>query len=384
MDEKRRIFCLITQSELGGAQEFVAQLAGTLDAERFALHVVWGSDSDGALARRLPSTVSHGVARNLVRAVSPLKDLRAIREVRVLMRAFRPDVVLCVSSKAGFIGARAAFGLRMALPDLRVIYRIGGWSFNDPVSVWKRRLYILMEKLSARWKDVIVVNNSHDLDQAHALRIHPRARVVRIFNGIDPFLPLMDRTTARAFFSARIPDKFRPGPETRLIGTVANFYPTKDLPTLIAAAARISGDIRFVIVGDGPQRVELERLIADYELSSRVFLVGRVTDAARMLPAFDAFVLPSVKEGFPWALLEAMAAKVPVVATRVGAVPEMIENRVSGLLVEPSQPDLLAAAIVELLGDEHAAAERAIRAHQQVITKFTLRDMVAQYEKLFS
>lgn len=301
-----------------------------------------------------------------------------------MMRSFNPDIVLCVSSKAGFIGARAAYGLRQSHPDLKVIYRIGGWSFNDPVSAWKRRLYLTMERLSARWKDIIVVNNSHDLDQAHAVGIRPRERVIRIYNGIDPFLELSERATARSFISSRIPEQYRPGAATRLVGTIANFYPAKDIPTLIAAAARMQGDVRFVVIGDGPQRVELERLIADYELAKTFFLVGRVTDAARLLTAFDVFVLPSAKEGFPWALLEAMAAKVPVVATRVGAVPEMLEHRVSGLIVKPRDPEMLARAITELLGNERLGQELAIRAHQQVITRFTLREMISQYEKLFA
>ena len=384
MTMQRRIFCVITQGELGGAQEFVVQLARNLDRERFLLHVVWAGDSDSSLARRLPGHVSHVMARNLTRDVSPLRDLRAIGELRTMMRVFRPDVVLCISSKAGFVGSRAAHGLRKVLPGLRVIYRIGGWSFNDPTPAWKRRLYRAMERLSARWKDVIVVNNSHDLDQAHALRIRPRERVVRIYNGIDPYLPLMDRATARSFLSSRLPERDRPGADTRVVGTVANFYPAKDIAMLIAAAARVGGDVRFAVIGDGPMRPELERLIVDYDLTRRFFLLGRITDAARILPAFDLFILPSVKEGFPWALLEAMAAKVPVIATRVGAVPEMIENRVSGVVVEPSQPDQLASAIVELLENEELGRGFALRAHQQVISKFSLREMMASYEKLFS
>ena len=257
MDEKRRIFCLITQGELGGAQQFVVQLAKNLNHERFVLHVVWGSDSDPALARRLPPGVSHAVAHNLVRDISPVRDLRAVSEVRTMMRTFKPDVVLCISSKAGFVGARAALGLLSVLPDLKVIYRIGGWSFNDPASAWKRRLYLAMERLSARWKDIIVVNSAYDLDQAHALGIRPRQRVIRIYNGVDPFTPMTELSTARAFVTSRIPEQYRPGTGTRIVGTVANFYPAKDIPTFIAAASRIGGDVRFVVIGDGPQRAHL-------------------------------------------------------------------------------------------------------------------------------
>lgn len=383
MQEKRRIFCVITQGELGGAQRFVAALANQLDPARFQLHVVWGADSGMALARQLPAHVTTGIARHLVRPVRPTADLAAVRELRGMMRSWAPDVVLLCSSKAGFVGARAAHGLRKQFPELRVVYRIGGWAFNDPVAAWKRHLYLWMEKLSARWKDVIVVNNTHDLDQAHMLGIRPRGKVLRIHNGLDPYLPLVDRPAARAYLNGRVPEEYRHVPYDFLVGTVANFYPAKDLATLIRAAARVSDNVRFVIIGDGPGRADLERLIAQYDLGRRVFLLGRLTDAAKYLGALDVFVLPSAKEGFPWAVLEAMAAKVPVVATRVGAIPEMLEDH-AGLIVEPRAPDRLAAALVELLGSARARQELAIRAHQMVITRFSLREMVAQYEKLFS
>ena len=95
-------------------------------------------------------------------------------------------------------------------------------------------------------------------------------------------------------------------------------------------------------------------------------------------------MLPSVKEGFPWALLEAMAARVPVVATRVGAVPEMIEDGVSGLICEPGNSEQMAHAIVRLFGNDTLRQDCAIDAHQQVLNTFNLREMISQYEKLFS
>jgi glycosyltransferase involved in cell wall biosynthesis len=382
--QRRRIFCVITQGEMGGAQRFIAQLAAHLDPGRFSLHVVWGSDSGNALAQRLPGHVTYGVARNLVRPVRPLRDLRAITELRAMMRTGQPDVVLLVSSKAGFVGARAANGLRAEMPDLKVIYRIGGWSFNDPVSRWKKSLYLRMERLSARWKDVIVLNNTHDLDQAHMLGIRPKGKIMRIYNGIDPYEPFEGREKALAVLTCRIPTNYRFADYDFLVGTIANFYPAKDLLCLVRTAARVSENVRFVVIGDGPQRVELERYIREYELGHRFFLLGHMSDAKRYLPALDVFVLPSVKEGFPWALLEAMAAKVPVVATRVGAVPEMLTDHESGMVVEPGQADRLATAIVELLENDHLRREVPIKAHQQVLAKFTLREMIASYEKLFS
>jgi len=382
-NEKTRIFCLITQGEMGGAQQFVIQLAHHLNHEKFDLHIVWGSDSHGALARQLPAHVTHSVAHYLVRAISPWYDLRAVWELRRMMRHYRPDVVLCISSKAGFVGSWAAHKLRSGIPDLRVIYRIGGWTFNDPWPKWKKRCYIMLERLSAHWKNYIVVNNTHDLDQARMLGIKPRNQILRIYNGIDPYLNLLSRTEAHDRLTEKMPERYRDLPYDYTVGTIANFYPAKDLVTFVRAAARVSANVRFVIIGDGDLRPQLEKQIQEYDLHKRFFLLGRISDAYKYLPAFDVFTLSSVKEGFPWAVLEAMAAKIPIVATRVGAVPEILEDQISGLLVQPSAADEMAHAIVKLLGDDRMRQDLAIAAHQQLITHFSLRSMINQFERLF-
>ncbi len=379
---QRRIFCVITQGETGGAQRFVSQLAHNLSRERFKMHVVWGAGSDSALANALPPHVTYATARYLVREISPWNDARAIHELRQQMEYFRPDVVLCISSKAGFVGALAAKGLRVTFPRMKIIYRIGGWTFNDPWPAWRKRLYIHLERTSARWKDIIVLNNSSDFDQASQLGICPRQKVVRIFNGLDADLPILERSIAREFLSHQIRELSCALPYEWLVGTVANFYPTKDLQTLVMAAARTARRIRFVVIGDGPQRRELENLIAQYGLEDRFILLGRIKDAWRYLAGLDVFVLSSVKEGFPWALLEAMVAGVPVVATRVGAVSEMIDNGVSGIVCEPNNSKQLAQAVDRLVSDDTLRRNLAFEAKQQVDKKFSLSEMISRYESL--
>lgn len=382
--KKRRIFCVITQGETGGAQQFVAQLAQHLNADRFDLHVVWGSSSHRTLARLLPAWATHATADHLVREVSPLQDFRAIGELRRMMLAYQPDIVFLISSKAGFIGSRAAHGLRAQLPNLRIIYRIGGWTFNDPWPLWKKRVFLALEKYAARWKDTIVLNNTFELDQAHLLGIKPRGHVLRIYNGIDPYLQFLEPHEARASLETHLPDRARNAPAQWLVGTIANLYPAKDIANLVRAAARVSENVRFVVIGDGPQRQELERMIDQYELANRFFILGRIEHAWRYLRGLDVFVLPSAKEGFPWALLEAMAAKVPTVATYVGAVPEMIHHRTSGMLAPAGDAEQIAQCIVELLSDERLRQDVTIAAHQQVISKFSVHTMTAEFEKLFS
>lgn len=381
----RHIFVVITQGEEGGAQQFIRLLTEHADRTRFRFTVAWGGVAGDFLARTLPAHVERIIIPGLTRVgFAPLRDMATMRELRRLIRHAQPDTLLLISSKAGFLGSLAARGLRGALPDLKVIYRIGGWTFNDPWPAWKRRLFLTLERWSARWKDVIVVNNRHDFDQANKLGIRPREHVMQIANGIDPYLPVLSREEARSVLDRATADQYHKRSYTFLVGTIANFYPAKDLATLIRVASRVGGDVRFIVIGDGELRPELDRLIGTERLRDRFFLAGRIPDASRLLPAFDVFILPSVKEGFPWALLEAMTAKVPAVATRVGAVPEMIDDGDSGLLVAPGDVAGMVRAIVRLRDDEHLRREVAIAAHQKVINEFSLRTMISEFERLFS
>ena len=161
-NKKIRLFCAITLGEMGGAQQFVQQLTRSLDPEWYTIAVVSGSDGRRELASHLAQHVSWEVVPRLVRRISPFNDFRAVRNMRRMMAEFEPDIVLLNSSKAGFIGALAARKLRKSIPGLKVVYRIGGWSFNDPRPAWQRWLFTRLERWSANLKDVIVVNCRHE------------------------------------------------------------------------------------------------------------------------------------------------------------------------------------------------------------------------------
>ena len=120
--------------------------------------------------------------------------------------------------------------------------------------------------------------------------------------------------------------------------------------------------------------------IKDRGLEKKVFLLGQIQDGHQLMTAFDIFVLPSVKEGFPWALIEAMTAKIPVVATRVGAVPEIIEQGKNGFIVEPGNPAVLAGRIKEILSNDHLSKEFSIQGHQTVLFNFSEDKMVKEIE----
>lgn len=389
--QKRRILFIITQSELGGAQQFLVQLLSRLNKDMYDCSVITGSDGDAGLQAALPTGIPTYRAENLKRRPGLVGDLKAIGELRSAILKERPDIVFLMSSKAGFVGSIAANLARSSLPNLRVVYRIGGWTFNDPWPKWKRVLYRFMERVSARWKDVIVVNSASDLADAKKYKIRSRQALVLVHNGIDPYRELFSQEEARvrlfdAAVKSRLARESGVGPSLfhakAIVGTVANFYPAKDLQTFIDAVDSLPEGVVGIVIGDGPLGEKLENHIREHGLSRKVFLTGRLSNAYKYLPAFDVFALSSNKEGFPWAILEAMSAKIPVISTPVGAVPEVIKDGQNGIIVPIGIPAAMGSAIRNLLGDDRLRQELVIQAHQTIITQFSIRSMVERYEDL--
>ncbi|KKU85343.1 MAG: Glycosyltransferase, group 1 family [Parcubacteria group bacterium GW2011_GWA1_47_9] len=382
---KRALF-VVTQSEMGGAQRFYYNFISGLDRSKYEILIAVGSDGGGdLLARFKENGFSVRELKFLKRDISFSNDLRALLELRRLIKNFHADTLFLNSSKAGFVGSLAARLCRKTERP-KVIYRIGGWTFNDPWPQWKKRFWIILEKISARWKDVIIVNNKHDFEQAQTLKIRPKQKITLIYNGLDVYrMDFFPREEARLKLFEKISRQAgRIFQAEKIIGTIANFYPPKGLEFLVEAAEFFKNDdgIAFFVIGDGEDRQKLEGMIKEKGLEKKIFLPGRLTDAHRFLPAFDLFVLPSLKEGFPWSLIEAMAAKLPVIAAAVGAVPEIIEDGKNGIIVKPGDAAQIAAKIKEILTNDRLAQEMGIQAHQTVLFKFNAAQMNNQTEAI--
>lgn len=384
---RKRVLFVVTQSEFGGAQRFLFEIITHLDQGKYELFLAAGQSSDRELIAALQGPLNIFQLSHLRRSISPLHDFLAVRELRKLIKKIAPDILFLNSSKAGFIGALAKT-FPSPLSALRVIYRIGGWTFNDPWPPWEKWLWMMLEKFNAPLKDVIIVNNQHDLEQAQTLGIRPKASLTLIHNGLDVYKTgFLPREEARLKLFETIAKQHGKIFQVKyIIGTIANFYPPKGLSYLITAAERFrdNDEVAFVIIGDGEERPLLEKLITEKRLTKKVFLMGRIANARELLPAFDVFVLPSIKEGFPWVILEAMAAKVPVIASEVGAIPEIITDGENGLSVTPRHTEELASKIERVLGDDRLRQELGIQGHQTVLFKFGLDKMVKQIEKILN
>lgn len=361
----KKILFIITQSELGGAQRWVYDTTTHLNHKKYTITVATGRE--GPLVDNLKKYgIKTHVLKHLKRNINPLRDICGIIEIYLLIRREKPDILQLCSSKAGIIGSIAGCLAR----HKRVIYRIGGWSFNDPRPQWKNKLFLILETWTAHLKTKIIVNSHKGVDEALKCGVCKKDKLVLIYNGIE-------------IKKEKIPSHVKTSP-LFTIGTIANFYPTKGLSYLIHALGILSikgQSIRAIIIGDGEQRPHLTMLIRRYNLI-HVNLMGRQSDPLQFFPQMDCIVIPSVKEGIPYTLLEAMRAGMPIISTEAGGIPEIISNGKNGLLVPTKNAEEL-ANVIELMKHNEKLRELLGAQARKDVEQYTIKNMINQVEKLY-
>jgi glycosyltransferase involved in cell wall biosynthesis len=325
-----RILFVVTLAETGGAQTYVASLLAPL-ADRFDVAVA--AHGDGPL---LEAARAAGVRfvplRQVRRPLSLWRDALGLLELLALLRRQHPHIVHVNSAKAGALGRLAA---TLAGVPIRV-YTVHGWAFRAhgwPASALYRWAERLLRPLTTV---TICVADSERRAGLAAHTCEERTTVV-IHNGVAPG-------------GFREVGKARSG-RPRLV-TVGRLQEPKDALTLVRALAALRGrPFEAVLVGDGPDRPAVEEEVRRLGLESAVQLLGERDDVPELLGTADVFVLSSYSEGLPLSILEAMAAGLPVVASNVGGVSELVADGDTGLLVPPGDAQSLAAAIERLLED---------------------------------
>lgn len=401
---KTKIIFIVTQSEFGGAQRYIFELVSCLNKEKYDILIATGQ-GDGELFRKVQNLpVKTFQLKYLKRNPNPLEAVSLVLEILKLLKRQCPDTLFLCSTTAGILGSIAAKIYKFTKPyilnpKLYIIYRIGGWAFHDPRNWFLNKLILWTEKLTALFKDKIIINSEFDRQAAIKNKICLPEKIVKIYNGINPEkLEFLPKQEAKTFLFNKIPQYKIPRKRTSslrsrqntkyIIGTVANFYRTKGINYLIKAISLLEAkykplDVKCIVIGDGKQRPELEKLIEKYKLKNKVFLMGRIPDAYKYLKAFDVFILPSLKEGFPWIILETMAAEIPIIATKVGALNEIIENNKQGILIEPKNSEKLAENIFELIKNPELMQKLKTNSKQR-LKRFSILKMVEKTEQLFN
>jgi len=379
-----KILFIVTQSELGGAQRFVFEAAKYFSQQGYEVAVAAGEGGNALFAQfSNEETIKTHSLKHLKRTPGPITALLIIKEITRLLKTETPNVLFLCSTTAGILGSVAASSYKKR-QKLLVVYRIGGWAFRDPRPWWQNKIILWLEKLTGRFKDKIIVNSEIDRELAIKHGVAPAEKLIKIYNGVDTAkLQFLPKEEAMTYLSIREQFSDTSYPQIKLIGCVANFYKTKGLEYLVEAARlnKVKSGIenlKYIVIGDGRGRKKLEQLIKKYGLEQTFFLPGRIADAYKYLKAFDVFVLPSLKEGFPWIILEAMAGQIPIVATTVGALPEIIEDNKEGMLVRPGNSTALSEKIAWLLEHPTEAQKMAALAREKVEQQFTLQKMLEQ------
>jgi glycosyltransferase involved in cell wall biosynthesis len=372
---KPKILYIVTQPEFGGAQRYIYDLAKSLRNE-FEIVVAAGQPNETPILLRKceKKEIKTRRLKYLCRQINPIKDVLAIFEIKKLLEEEKPDIVHLNSSKAGVLGSLASFLLCCPRKSALVVYTVHGWAFLEPVGIFKKIVYFLSEWLAGQFRDATIVLSEKEKNISLKFHLSKPSNTFLIQHGIKQ-PEFIERQIAREQLGIK-DDAFA-------IVTIANFYPTKGLRYLIEAANKINSHPKFYLIGEGPERKSLEKLIEKYNLKNKINLLGIISKAQKYLKSFDLFVLPSLKEGLPYALIEAMYASLPIIATAVGGVPEMIENGKSGILVPPANSRILAEKIDELIKNRKFAENLGMRAFLAAQERFSLERMVNETKKVY-
>ena len=362
--------------ESGGTERHVLSMAGRIDRSRFSLSMVTtagGGSLHDDFSSLMPVTVVGKPKRSRRFRKGPLEHLRTIAVVARLFRRSPPDILHAYLPAANVIGPIAA---RLSGVSRVIVSKRALAEYKAHYPLLRR-----VEPLGNRLADVILVNSDAVRRDVERTERHWKGKFRKIYNGVAPIEPWAP-DVAMAF-------RRREGiPADALVALcVSNFYPYKGHEELVEAAARVVPafpNVIFLMAGRDSGTMEATRaLVRERGIEGSVRFVGSRTDVADLLRASDLFVHPSREEGFSNAILEAMAAGLPVVACDVGGNPEAVVDGETGRLVPPRDPERFAGAMMELIADESKRRIFGEAGLRRTAERFSLDRMVGEMESLY-
>ena len=373
---KTKILYLITKSNWGGAQRYVYDLATNLDKDKYEIVVALGGK--GTLAELLTQADVRVInIESLERDISVKKEWQFAKELWKIIKTEKPDVLHVNSSKAGGVGT--FLGRLARVP--RVIFTAHGWSFNEDRPFWQKLIIKKLHWLTVLFSHQTIAVSRAILNQMNWPFVQSKMTIINLGRSIGV---MYDKKAARVQLASRNPELQSHLSDPWII-TIAELHPIKRLNILVEAMAQIVKDnpsVRSIIMGEGEMRTKLEQMISEKELTENIFLLGSITEAARFLLAGDLFVLPSKSESYGYVLHEAGLAGLPVIATDVGGIPDIIKNNQTGRLIKPDNVEELVKEINDFLnhGDDWKQYAENL---QTSMKKRTTQIMTAETTRLY-
>ena len=378
---RTKVLFLITKSDWGGAQRYVFDLASSLDLALYEPVVVLGGA--GELQEKLAAAGIRTITlHTLQRDISLTKEVRFFAELYKIVRNEDPDVLHVNSSKAGGVGCFVGrlLGVR------RVIFTAHGWAFNEDRPGWQKFIIKYFHWLTVLLSHHTIAVSSSIVRQMNWPLARKKLQVIHLGRSLPS---VADTPSARAALVEQAASRslvLPNHPADLWIGSIAELHHIKRINVLIDAVKELVATfptLRYVAIHDGEERAALEQQIITHNLTDHVFLINKIPEAARLIPAFDVFVLPSKSEAFGYVLVEAGLAGVAVVASNVGGIPDVVIDEKTGLLVAPNDHLALAGAIAKLLSDDTYRAQLATANHDHAQI-FTIEAMIEKTLELYT
>ena len=369
---------------MGGPALHVSYLSAGLRDRGYATTLVAGSVSRGEQSMAYVAeelgvpvvTIPH-----LHREISPLRDLLATARLARIMRSERPTILHTHTAKAGAVGRMAALLAGRARPPI-IVHTFHGHVLRGYFGRFWTGVFRLLERMLARITDALVAVSPEVRDELVALGVAPASkfRVIRLGIALDTRVPADDAARAETRRVMGIPDgRF-------VVGWIGRMTGVKRTDVLLRGfrALREDGvDALLCMVGDGPDRESVEQLADELGIARECLFTGYQEDVGPFFAAFDVFVLPSGNEGTPVTAIEALAAGCPVVATRVGGVPDVVTDGEDGFLVAPAAVEELAGRLAELARNPDLRARMGASGRERMRTRYSVDRLIDDTDRLY-
>lgn len=385
-----KILYVITKSNWGGAQRYVYDLATSLASQNHQVSVALGGN--GLLSEKLKKAgIKVFNVGSMSRDISFWGEIKTSLSLWKIIRKVKPDVVHVNSSKAGGIGALIARLLFVK----RVIFTAHAWAFNENRAHSQQFIIGFLH-----WLTVVLNHKTIGVSESVKNQVLWMPFIKNKITVIHPASPAIDfysQEDARKEIATVLQVEknsqanFNYSPETKWIGTIAELHPVKNLFSAIETMDILLKtnpeiDVRYIIIGEGELRIKLEKSIAEKGLQAHIFLAGFMDNASKYLKAFDVFVLPSFSEAFGYVIIEAGMAEVPVIASKVGGIPETVligEKNNCGILIAPRDKKAFALGLRMTLNKEFDVAAQVANFKKRIEDNFSLDGMVKKTEKIY-
>ncbi|MGA3206900.1 MAG: glycosyltransferase family 4 protein [Syntrophales bacterium] len=385
---KIKVIHVITRFDKGGAAENTYLTIKGLDKNRYEVILIrglsyesnMGTSETRAVESSLEEAGRNGVKiftiPELVRRIDPFNDFKTFLKLIRIFRQERPHIVHTHTSKSGILGRWAA--LVVGVPV--IIHTPHGHVFWGYFNRWKTKLYVLLERLTATVTNKIVTLTEQEKKDHVRYRIAGENKFAVIHSGVD-----LSKFSNVQEHGTEMKKKLGIPEQTFVVGTVGRLTAIKGHKYLIEAAARILPKIPqivFVFLGDGELMNELKMQAALAGIGDKVKFLGWLPNIAEFMSTFDIFVLPSLNEGMGKVLVEAMAARKPIIASDIGGISDLVIHGKNGLLVAPMNSDALANSIELVLRNSQTRTNMGEEG-QRLSQKYDVNSMISKIDGLY-